>query len=222
MIDWLSDCEERRLIAPSYAEIAEKFGFESIEQARTLIAQLSDAGMIRMKPAGRDRFTFEIRRRDRAPKPEPLKLGNLDVGLQEMDEIEAGVARIRSIHQRLKARDSVEEARPAPPRVTVPYVRPAPTPTPAKPAGDRQINIRISAEMFDQVAAAAEAGGVTVSNIVRRIFLAAMCAPDGRPRVKADAFRMWRQQYEHLSLADFCTMLMDEGLQRLALQDDGK
>jgi hypothetical protein len=60
MLEWLVVCEDRCTIPPSYPEICTAFQFPELTQAKTLIAQLSDAGMIHVRPAGEDRFSCQI------------------------------------------------------------------------------------------------------------------------------------------------------------------
>lgn len=55
MFDWIRDCAETGKRMPTDAEITERFGFTQPEQARTLLADLSDAGKITIIGTGDDR-----------------------------------------------------------------------------------------------------------------------------------------------------------------------
>lgn len=52
MLDWLRACEEEGRHFPSDEEIQGRFGFASVEMARTLLADLADAGKIRISGTG--------------------------------------------------------------------------------------------------------------------------------------------------------------------------
>lgn len=60
MLDWLKQAEATDALTPSYKQIVDRFGFDGAEQARTLVAQLADAGRIRLSKSSAATFDFTI------------------------------------------------------------------------------------------------------------------------------------------------------------------
>jgi hypothetical protein len=123
MFDWLRVCEDEGRLPPSYPEIAARFEFDNREQPQTLIAALSDAGRIKIKPAGFDRFSFVICSiKPRGPfipvrHNRDIEGSHGDVGTQDVDEC---IAKIKmTLGKRKTAMPIMPTLRPkpAPPRV---------------------------------------------------------------------------------------------------------
>lgn len=112
MMDWLRDCADRQLMAPSYPEIAERFGFETVAPARTLIAQLSDAGLIRIRPAEPDRFQFELTDR-------PRKQFTRNAFVRRQEDTKKPSARVQTIRQIAEGLAKRNEPKPEPIAPTV-------------------------------------------------------------------------------------------------------
>jgi hypothetical protein len=132
MIDWLRQNEDEQRIAPTYHEIQARFDFDTIESARTLIAQLADAGMIRCRPAGEGRFTYQILRLSRAAPLQMARPRSRDVGddaveepddAQDAKDIERCMAKIkRTLGKRKTAMSIVPTLRPKPVSTNTPGV----------------------------------------------------------------------------------------------------
>lgn len=52
MLEWVQDCADRAAPMPTIAQIADRFGFAGVEQARTLLADLADAKAIVLTGVG--------------------------------------------------------------------------------------------------------------------------------------------------------------------------
>ena len=99
MLDWIERCLDGDVPTPDDAAICDKFGFTSAEHARTLLAELADAGKITVQGGyGPDRRILLGRVRPGAvpaPRPVPsIAKGGADVG--------AAVAKIIAIANRPK------------------------------------------------------------------------------------------------------------------------
>ncbi|MGT2514783.1 hypothetical protein ACVOMT_11595 [Sphingomonas panni] len=52
MLEWIHDCADAGNPTPNVAAIVDRFGFAGPEQARTLLADLADAGTIKLVGVG--------------------------------------------------------------------------------------------------------------------------------------------------------------------------
>lgn len=138
MYDWIERNLELDVPQPADAEIMELFGFDSPEQARTLLAELADAGRITIKGYGETR-TIALGRVKSAlmPAARPMPAAkradpNVDAGIAKIAAIvargpSASAARAVQASAALKA---IGTTRPpvAPPEKPKPIVTPAPAP----------------------------------------------------------------------------------------------
>lgn len=149
MLDWIKNSIGLRSALPTDAQIVDRFNLSGVESARSLLADLADAGEITIKGFGPSR-TITIGRKARAfeaaPRPTPAVVARLG-GKRADDEkaqIDVAAARIRAIVERGKspavapapapAEEAVEAviATAAPERATteLPAIEP-PAPAPA-------------------------------------------------------------------------------------------
>jgi hypothetical protein len=73
MMDWIEDALEKGAPLPSDAEIADQFGFEAEESARTLLADLADRGLITIVGTGPLREIRLGRSKYLAPAAQPKR-----------------------------------------------------------------------------------------------------------------------------------------------------
>jgi hypothetical protein len=137
--DWIRDQIEAGQPTPTDAEIMERFGFEHPEQARTLLADLSDQGLITIFGTGADREILlgRVRPSQRAAAPRPVpsvvrpetKPTSAKAGAERLASILAGVA------PKKEAAPAAAKAVPAPAKPgAVEKPKSAAKPQPALPA----------------------------------------------------------------------------------------
>lgn len=99
------------------------------------------------------------------------------------------------------------------PRPPLPASHPAPHRLRVAPCTDRQINIRVPADMYEALSAAGDREGLMPGAIARRIFLeafdAARCDTKRQHKVRAEMVRV--AQADGMPLPDFVTMLIERG-----------
>lgn len=197
MLDWLRDLEEQGEPAPSDTEIAERFGFENPEAARTLLADIADRGEIVIKGTGPDRkITIGLTRTSYSHStvvPAPAVR-------RQSASTDAGVQRILDIVNRSKnaAPEPVAEAISAP---VVPAPAPPPAPAPkravivenAASGPMRQAAFRITPAEHAQLSARAEAEDSSVSAVCQQIVRAVLAGQDPTPEVRLDEVRLDRK-----------------------------
>lgn len=93
MYDWIERNLDRNVPQPSDADVMQLFGFNSPEQARTLLAELADAGRITIKGYGETR-TIALGRikSTMAPAPRPMPSAK-----RSDPVVDAGIAKIAAI-----------------------------------------------------------------------------------------------------------------------------
>ena len=93
MLDWIEQCLTGDAALPTDAEIMERYGFASAEHARTLLAELADAGKITIRGYGADRVILLGRVKSAvvpAPRAAPA--------VRKVDpEVDRAVVKIRDI-----------------------------------------------------------------------------------------------------------------------------
>lgn len=213
MLAWLRERLAVGELAPTDAEIMERFGYASPEQARTLLADLADRGKIAVRHHGAGQRTIMLgplarpptARPARAPLPPAVK--RRGDGEDDADVAQA-VARIRTI---------LGAGKPAGPPASQPPPQPKRRGRKPKPGGPaRQINIKLPAEATAQVEALAAKRGVPVSAAVRMIVEIALAerplvAVPGKPLVRAGVLRAANEA--GIDLHRFCSRLLDLGLE---------
>ncbi len=139
MYDWIERNLELDVPQPADAEIMESFGFDSPEQARTLLAELADAGRITIKGYGETR-TIALGRIKSAlmPAARPMPAAkradpNVDAGIAKIAAIvargpSASTARAVQASAALKAIGTKR-----PPVAPLEKPKPIVTPAPASP-----------------------------------------------------------------------------------------
>jgi len=93
MLDWIERSLDHDMPMPTDAAIMAEFGFESAESARTLLAELADAGRITIKGYGATRTITRGRTKSllaAAGRPEPAVI-------KSDPDLDAGVAKIAAI-----------------------------------------------------------------------------------------------------------------------------
>ena len=122
MYDWIDRNLNQGIALPADAQIMERFGFDSPESARTLLAELADAGRITIKGYGETRIiTLGRTKATLTPAPRPVPTAK-----RADPVIDAGIAKIAAIVARggnagsaraAQAADALKAARtkPAPP-----------------------------------------------------------------------------------------------------------
>ncbi|WP_242095433.1 hypothetical protein [Sphingomonas sp. CROZ-RG-20F-R02-07] len=137
MFDWIERCLDAGEPLPTDAAIVDRFVFQSTEQARTLLADLADAGRITIKGYG-DTRTISLGR----SKPGGTPALRVTPSVKRADrDLDAGVAKIASILGRGKSVQPPRE--PAPPALapakpevaSTPTSTAAPTPPREEPVG---------------------------------------------------------------------------------------
>lgn len=160
MYDWIERNLDLGLPQPTDADIMELFGFDNAESARTLLAELADAGRITIKGYGATRTIALGRVKSKlAPAPRPITSAKradpaVDLGVAKIAAIvarggNAGSARAVQVASALKnvrakpARSKTSAIKPAPKapvvalpiKDAVPVTKPSPSPAPtAAPA----------------------------------------------------------------------------------------
>lgn len=117
MFDWIVERLDADQPTPTDAEICDSFGFETTEDARTLLAELADAGRITIRGYGADRVVSLGRVRSAAPgvaRPVPTVTKSDPV-------LDAGWAKISAILARGR-------------KPSAPSIKPAPAAPPSPPA----------------------------------------------------------------------------------------
>ena len=142
MFDWIERSLDRDIAQPTDAQIMERFGFDSPESARTLLAELADAGRITIKGYGETR-KITLGRTKAALAPAPRRL---PAAKRADPIIDAGVAKIAAIVARggnagsaraAQAADALKAVRIKPTPSKAPAVNPAPkAPIAAPPIKD--------------------------------------------------------------------------------------
>jgi len=131
MFDWIERNLDHDVAQPTDAQIMERFGFDSPESARTLLAELADAGRITIKGYGETRtITLGRTKAALSPAPRPLPAAK-----KADPVIDAGVAKIAAIVARggnagsgraAQAADALKAVRTKPALSKAPAVNQAP------------------------------------------------------------------------------------------------
>lgn len=147
MYDWIERNIDHDVAQPTDAQIMARFGFDSPESARTLLAELADAGRITITGYGETRKLFLGGRKSSitaAPRPLPaVKKADpiLDAGVAKIGEIvargkNAAATRAASMADALTSARSKATSAVSRPITPMPASRPAankePSPMPAK------------------------------------------------------------------------------------------
>lgn len=131
MFDWIERNIEHHVAQPTDAQIMARFGFDNPESARTLLAELADAGRITIKGYGAARtITLGRTKTALAPAPRPLPAAK-----RADPVIDAGVAKITAIiarggNARSARAAQADAALKAVSTKSVPVPRPSKAPTP--------------------------------------------------------------------------------------------
>lgn len=142
MYDWIEWCIEEDQSMPTDAAIMQRFGFDNAESARTLLAELADAGRITIKGYGTTRTIALGRIKSTlVPAPRPLP------SAKKLDPaVDDGVAKIAAIVARsgnagsaraVQAASALNNVRAKPALSKTPAVKPVPkAPVAAQPTKD--------------------------------------------------------------------------------------
>lgn len=240
MLDWLRHCEETGEPFPGDHAIQDRFIFASVEQARTLLADLADAGEITIRYKGGKRIISLGKPPLSAPAPRQTPIART-VTKPDRD-VERTVAKIMAIVRRgrkaepkrpvLTARKVPETLDDVVPPESAPKPPPAQPPAPPEPASEaplmpksptskRQLNLHVSAELYARVSAVAEQEGVPAGRAALNILARSLDAPspagpdmvplDGKPLVRAAVQRAAKEI--GMDLHHFCSRLLDLGLE---------
>lgn len=210
MLEWLRTCDERREPFPSDDAIADHFRITA-EQARSLLVDLADAKSIALAGAGAERVitlgskppakmtparaeppvrTAAALEKARAPKPDRLEMIRAAAaklqGGKTVPKVKPVVA-VASEPEPVPSMPKRQEPRPVPAPVVspLPAVQPVALPVAPPPAAaTRQLNIKVSDEVFDRIAAEASARDIPVGTRARELFTAMM---EGAPAPAAPA-----------------------------------
>ena len=156
MFDWIEQCLDADKPAPDDAAIMARFGFDSPESARTLLAELADAGRISIKGYGSTRTITLGRSKSTlaaAPRPTPA-VRKADPAVDECAaKITAIVARgqtagaARAVVAASALKAFAAKPAPKPARAAAPIVTPAPAPSKkeAQPMPAKSIQLPASA-----------------------------------------------------------------------------
>ncbi len=150
MYDWIERNIDHDVAQPTDGEIMELFGFGSSESARTLLAELADAGRITIRGYGETRrLSLGRTKAELSPAPRPLPAAKksdpvIDAGVAKIGEIVArgrnsAATRAASVADvlttaRIKAAPVVPKPSPVPPRTppAAPSIAKDPVVMPAK------------------------------------------------------------------------------------------
>lgn len=149
MLDWIEDAISAGHPMPADAAICERFNFQSAEQARTLLAELADAGKITVRGGygpGREILLGRVR-------PGALPIAKPEPSITRVDpEVDAATAKIMAIVGRGRS-TSPALAAPTPPlpaaSVAVPPVEKDP-PMP-NPADKKTISFVASGPVLEEI-----------------------------------------------------------------------
>lgn len=207
MLEWVQICADEGRPMPDDAAIMDRFGFATPELARTLLADLADAGRIRVRGAGAAR-TIEI-----GARPPSVIARAIAEPAVRRPVAPTRIDLIRSAAARLAARGAAGAARadvsPIVPPVAVaaapaaaPVVAPAPAPVkdrpmptapvlpvlvrPAAPGEKRQVTFTATGVVLDRLIAAAVAadsgiGPATLAIVTRAVMTGPAAAPPPEP-----------------------------------------
>ncbi|WP_242183266.1 hypothetical protein [Sphingomonas sp. CARO-RG-8B-R24-01] len=147
MLDWIGNSIALRSALPTDAQIVDRFNLPGVESARSLLADLADAGEITIKGFGPSR-TITMGRNARsfeaAPRPTPAVVARIG-GKRADDEkvqIDTTAARIRAIVARGKAAVAEPAAAVIPAPVSDPVaVEVVPVPPPETPVVVEQLEV---------------------------------------------------------------------------------
>lgn len=224
---------------PTDAQIMDLCSLVTVEQARTLLADLADEGAIALSFADGVRMVAlgpkERTKAGPSPVPIPSVVKPARRALAAIDE-DAAASRLMSIMRRAPV-----EAEPAPKVQPEPKSEPICQPTPPAPSPaeteferhraafvakpslnpdtSRQINIRVPGPVYAALVARGEAEGCAAGGIARRIFLdafdASLCDTGHKHRISAAVQRAWAADPSGLDLAGFVTGLIEVGLREM-------
>ncbi len=224
MLDWLRDLEERDEPAPTDSEIAERFGFDSPEAARTLLADLADRAEIVIKGTGAERtIKFGRTRTSYAhttvvPAPAVRRpTTSTDDGVQRILEI---VKRGKQKKLEPVAKPPVERPTPTPRTEARTATVPPPAPVSPAPSGPtRQAAFRITAAEHAQLSARAEAEDSSVSAVCQQIVRSVLAGQDPTPEVRLErkpvirAAMVTAAQEAGIPLDAFVRLLIERGFE---------
>lgn len=216
MFDWLKDLDDTGDRCPSDDAIMERFDFDTPEQARTLLADLADKGLITVRGAGADRVVTigkEAHRPAPAARPVPSVV-------KQPPSVDAGVAKIMSIVGRAPepvptAPAFAEEWRDEHKLVPA-KLKPTPVSLPDPPRTRFQVNLKVSADQFGHLTTMAEAEDIAVGRVALRFFEQGMAGatpePIHKPLIRAHVIRAARDA--GIPIEEFVASLIECGLQR--------
>lgn len=224
LLDWIKACDDEGRDMPTDEAIAERFNFAGIEHARTLLADISDRGLITIRGAG---STRGIRLGKTRPAAVPTARPAPAVARPDRDDpgVDAAVDRIRSIlggsgrpmaermAQASKALAPVQivKATAMPAAVSAPAAPPKVddlTPVVAPVGPRKQTNMTLPPDVLTELERRGKAKGVPASSIARDLITDLL---RGKALVPVEACT--RAQIVGASIHDFASMLIRIGLQ---------
>lgn len=207
MFEWLKDLDDTGDGCPSDDAIMERFDFDTPEQARTLLADLADKGLITVRGVGADRVVTIG-----AVKPSPAAVLNRPVPsvVRPERDVERTTQRIMDIVARSPSVVSPGARVPVPAPIAAPSAPVLPDP----PRTRQQVNIKISAEHYAQLVANADREDIAVSTMALRMFERGFDAaePIHKPLIRAHVIRAARAA--GIPIEEFVAGLIECGLQR--------
>jgi hypothetical protein len=198
LLQWLRSCAETGACSPTDEEIQDRFAFAGVESARTLLAELADAGEITIVRKNGERSGIRLGRTPAAPA---ARIGRIEPAIKGPAEPEEAsrLDLIRQTAERLQARGrtGTQARSPLPPPAQdavlaeiIPTKAPEPAPAReravARPAmllkgSKRQVTFSVEPATYDQLSVEAArhrmAVGRVVSDHFHRSFSASGCKP---------------------------------------------
>jgi hypothetical protein len=240
MLDWIRTCQDDGTVMPTNAEICERFNLQTDELARSLLADLADAGKIRIN-WGKEGRILSLGRAA-SPAAESLRAEpTVKRAGARVPGPSASRALISDIARRLQAAPppaTTIPAEPSPPKeapmsrpLAAAAAKPAHAAKPAAPVYPahrsppgvkRMINVRVEGALLtaieDQAEVEKTALGRVALDMLERGFAAANVPPVpdaepiplGKPLIRAAVLRAWRA--DGGEFAAFLTRLLDLGL----------
>ncbi|MFD1951886.1 hypothetical protein ACFSGX_14020 [Sphingomonas arantia] len=176
MLDWIRVCADEGTTMPSDEAIVERFGFANVELARTLLADLADAGSIRIHGVGADR-TITFGRAKPTPLSKvvaapPVRRAVEPAPPSRVDMMREAAVRLANRQAAALTAASQPVPRPAPPTLPAappprPVAKPAPPPSPRKvdtpmpeapilvrpatPGEKRQVTFSVTGPLLDRL-----------------------------------------------------------------------
>lgn len=129
MLEWIRDCFYNGEPMPTVPAIVDRYGYAGAEQARTLLADLADAGQITLSGAGN---AVVIQLRGVAPATDPAPADAVDRLPPTIIKADPAVDRVAALIVNLKSRGGIVPAAPVEKEVVVAR-KPEPTPSSVDP-----------------------------------------------------------------------------------------